>query len=68
MTVTDEHTMNVWLTREQLSTRLQLSVFTLAQWGSRGEGPSFRKFGGRVRYKLADVEVWENSQEQGGAA
>lgn len=67
MTVADEQ-VSVWLTREQVAARFQLSVITLAQWATHGEGPKFRKFGGRVRYKVADVEAWEESQTAGGAA
>jgi hypothetical protein len=54
--------LSVWLTREQLAARQQLSVITLAQWASRGYGPKVYKFGWRVRYKVADVVDWENSQ------
>lgn len=68
MTDLDEHTVAVWLTREQLAARMQLSKDTLARWATGSEGPPFRKFGGRVRYKVADVEAWENAQETGGAA
>jgi len=58
----------VWLTREQLASRFQLSVITLAQWAVHGEGPRFYKFGGRVRYKVSDVEAWEAEQMTGGAS
>lgn len=68
MTVVDEHILNVWLTREQLASRFQLSVITLAQWAGHGEGPRFHKFGGRVRYKVSDVEAWEADQVTGGSA
>ena len=56
----------VWVTRAQLADRLQLTVATLNDWASHHTGPPFRKFGGRVRYRLSDVEVWENEQESGG--
>jgi hypothetical protein len=35
---------------------------TLANWRSRGLGPKFAKIGGRVLYRLADVEAWEDSR------
>jgi hypothetical protein len=32
-----------------------------------GEGPRYRKFGARVRYKVADFEAWLESLPSGGA-
>jgi hypothetical protein len=43
---------------------LGLSPATLARWRSRGEqGPVFRKFGGAVRYAVADLEAYANGAE-----
>ncbi|MCP2359688.1 putative DNA-binding transcriptional regulator AlpA [Nonomuraea thailandensis] len=33
---------------------------TVYAWNSRGGGPRYMKIGKHVRYKLADVEAWEN--------
>ncbi|MGW0251518.1 helix-turn-helix transcriptional regulator [Nocardia goodfellowii] len=50
----------VWLTRIELSDRTRLSEKTLRNWACVGKGPKFTRFGGRVRYRLADVIRWEN--------
>lgn len=55
-----------WLTRGELSQRLQIPVSTLNVWGCQGKGPRFAKFGRHVRYRLEDVEQWEDSQFSGG--
>jgi len=57
-----------WLTRPEVSQRMQIPVKTLAQWASQGKGPKYHKFGGHVRYRLSDVAAWEASQLVGGAA
>jgi len=41
---------------------------TLAQWRSQGKGPRYRKAGGFVRYRWADVDRWFDAQEGGGVA
>ncbi len=56
--------MQVWLTRAELSKRLNVALPTLAQWGSQGKGPRFAKFGRHVRYSMADVIAWEQAQLQ----
>lgn len=56
--------MQVWLTRAELSKRLNVALPTLAQWGSQGKGPRFAKFGRHVRYSMADVVAWEQAQLQ----
>lgn len=60
--------------REQaVATFLDVSVKTLQRWRLAGDGPRFRKLGGRktskspVRYDLRDVETWMESQDSGGA-
>lgn len=37
-----------------------VSERTLANWRSRGEGPSFVKIGGRVLYRAREVALWES--------
>ncbi|MFE2994206.1 helix-turn-helix transcriptional regulator [Nocardia sp. NPDC059246] len=53
----------VWLTRAEVSARTNYAEKTLRNWASKGQGPRFSKFGGRVRYRLADVVAWENQQD-----
>src|SRR5258706_15373960 len=45
-----------------LSRRWSLSPRTLERWRWLKAGPQYLKIGGRVVYRLADVEAFENSQ------
>lgn len=49
------------LTPEELVQRYngRISLKTLANWRSTGEGPAFTKVGSRVFYRLPDVLEWE---------
>ena len=55
------HAGNCLDTREAAA-RLGIPPPTLAQCRVRGEGPAFRRFGARVRYRPADLEVWASKQ------
>ena len=50
-----------FLTPAQLLVRWKNSVTlaTLATWRSRNTGPAYVKVGGKVLYRLADVEAYE---------
>lgn len=50
-----------FLTPPQLLERWkgQVSAATLATWRSRGNGPPYVKVGGKVLYRVTDVESWE---------
>jgi hypothetical protein len=50
------------LNQVQLSRRWSLSPRTLERWRWLKAGPQYLKIGGRVVYRLADVEAFENSQ------
>ena len=39
-----------------------ISPRTLERWRWTGEGPAFLKIGGRVIYRLEDVEAYENGR------
>jgi predicted DNA-binding transcriptional regulator AlpA len=54
----------LFLTPKELTERWvgSVSVRTLANWRSYGDGPRFVKLGGRVAYKVTDVEEWERSR------
>ena len=43
---------------------LGLRKATLETWRWRGQGPKFLKVGGRVRYRLADVDEWLASRQR----
>ena len=44
------------LNQIELAARLNISPRTLERWRWTGEGPRFMKVGGRVVYRLEDVE------------
>lgn len=54
-------TGNIFMNREETAKYLGVSEKTLA--GNRGTFASFYKFGGRVLYKLSDVEDWARQQK-----
>jgi predicted DNA-binding transcriptional regulator AlpA len=72
--MTNELPVKVWMTRlltpKQLTERLQVSNATLRKWRMDGRGPSYIKMGdsqnAAVRYKLEDVQEWENSGHNDG--
>ena len=47
------------LNQIELSRRWSLSPRTLENWRWRREGPAYLKIGGRVAYRLEDVEAYE---------
>jgi len=47
-----------YLTPDELSDLLGLSVKTLANWRLDGRGPEFERFGNRIRYFKDAVQVW----------
>jgi len=47
------------LDQNELAERWSLSPRTLEQRRWRGVGPSYLKLGGRVTYRLSDVEAFE---------
>ena len=50
------------LNQIELSDRWGISHRTLERWRWIGEGPSYLKIGGRVVYRLEDVERYEREQ------
>jgi hypothetical protein len=46
----------------QLARRWNLSPKTLERWRWLGQGPAFLKVGGRVVYRLQDIEAFEAAQ------
>ncbi|MEI4235199.1 helix-turn-helix transcriptional regulator [Roseovarius sp. D22-M7] len=48
-----------FLNQVHLARRWHISPRTLERWRWTGEGPAYFKIGGRVVYKLADVEAYE---------
>ena len=50
------------LNQADLSLRWSISPRTLERWRWLGQGPAFLKIGGRVVYRLADIEAYEAAQ------
>ena len=50
------------LNQIELSRRWSISPRTLERWRWLKAGPQYLKIGGRVVYRLEDVEAFENSQ------
>jgi hypothetical protein len=50
------------LNQIDLSRRWGVSPRTLERWRWRGEGPAYVKLGGRVVYRLEDIEAFEAAQ------
>ena len=42
----------------EVARRLRIGARTLALWRWRGDGPPYLKLGGRIRYSLADLNAW----------
>ena len=50
------------LNQIELSRRWTISPRTLERWRWLNEGPAYMKIGGRVVYRLEDVEAYEAAQ------
>jgi hypothetical protein len=50
------------LNQIELSRRWKVSPRTLERWRWLGQGPRFMKLGGRVAYRLEDIEAFEAEQ------
>lgn len=55
------------LSPAELADRWGVPVATLAQWRYVGKGPAYLKLGGAVRYRLEDVESYEDEHLVGAA-
>ena len=51
----------VHINQKQLGARWQLSEACLERWRCEGIGPQYLKLGGRVLYRLTDIEAYEES-------
>jgi hypothetical protein len=50
------------LNQTELAARWTISPRTLERWRFTGEGPQFIKIGGRVAYRVEDIEQYETEQ------
>ncbi|MFG1619519.1 helix-turn-helix transcriptional regulator [Nonomuraea wenchangensis] len=65
MTTTTHRTV-VHLSVEDLAARYGVPVHTIYEWNKMRTGPRYMRIGRHCRYKLADVEAWENSRYADG--
>jgi DNA-binding XRE family transcriptional regulator len=52
-------------TQAELARRWRVSPRTLERWRSEGYGPAWLTIGGSIRYRLADVLVFERARRRG---
>jgi hypothetical protein len=50
--------------QEELARRWRISARTLERWRWMKRGPAFLKIGGRVAYRLEDIEAFEAKQRR----
>jgi predicted DNA-binding transcriptional regulator AlpA len=53
------------LSPEALAEREGVPIETVYGWNKKRTGPPYFRAGRHVRYRLADVEAWENSRMVG---
>jgi hypothetical protein len=53
---------------KEAAERMRISVGTLANWRTRGEGPKYIKFGRKVLYPLPEIEAFEASHMRSSTA
>jgi len=53
----------VFLDSKKAAQRLGLAPATLERWRWKGEGPTYRKFGGAVRYSTSDLDAFALAAE-----
>jgi hypothetical protein len=56
------------LDQDELAERWLISPRTLEQWRWQGRGPRYLKIGGRVVYRLSDIEGFEAANLRAGAS
>ena len=52
------------LNQKELARRWAISHRTLERWRYSGQGPEFLKLGGRILYRMTEVEALEESRLQ----
>lgn len=53
------------LNQIELARRWRISERTLERWRWLKQGPAYLKIGGRVAYRLEDIEAYEGAQRRG---
>ena len=50
------------ISQQDLACRWSISPRTLERWRWTGQGPRFLKIGGRVVYRIQDIQAYETAQ------
>jgi hypothetical protein len=58
-----DHPKSPFLTAQEAADYLRLDVKTLNNMRWRGEGPNYRKHGGKVVYHQSDLEHWSSDRD-----
>lgn len=53
----------ILLTQEEVAKRWNISMRTLERWRWMKEGPKYIKIGGHVRYRISEIEKYEQERE-----
>jgi len=56
------------LNQMELARRWNISPRTLERWRWLSQGPRFLKIGGRIAYRIEDIEAFEAAQLRDGTA
>lgn len=64
----ERHPFPQMLRERELAARWSLSQRTLQRWRAEGYGPPYLSIGGAIRYRLDEVEEFENATKRGGEA
>ena len=54
----------MFLTTVEAARYLGLSPLTLKRYRVTGDGPAFHRFGGRVRYRIDDLDAWKAARQR----
>ncbi len=65
-TLRNEAATGAMLRERELAEHWKTSLRTLQRWRADGTGPAFLKIGGAIRYRLCDVEAFEDRHRQKG--
>lgn len=56
----------IFLDQNELAKRWLRSPRTLENWRTKGTGPTYKKIGGKVLYRLSDIVEIENKSDVSG--
>lgn len=57
-----DRTEQTFITNKELALRVRRPLATIRYWRATGTGPRGARVGGRVLYRVADVDAWIEQQ------